>query len=150
MKKTAALLFFILSLIFTGCSKNYDEARLILIDDTVYLNNFIEALEQVDESQDFVVAIDEYRDTLTKFIPRFRAILNKYPELKGLQEENMPGDLKFYHKKKKLLLLRMRSAMMKMRRYAAEPEVAAALKRFYDTMSVLNEYETDYVFPILE
>ena len=59
---------YFLSLILFGCSKNNDEVRAILIDDNVYLRFYVEDLEKVENTQDFVKAIDDYRDTLAKFI----------------------------------------------------------------------------------
>lgn len=138
MKKVA--LFAVSALIlfagFVYSSGKYAEAKPIIKQMTVSLEQFITNLEKAENAGAVVSALDAYTDVMKKLAPKAKALLIKYPELKD--EKTHPEELKPLLKKMDELGKKMFGVMSKIQQFANDPQVKAANKRFMDTMAAMN------------
>ncbi len=98
------------------------------------IDNFVEDANNVKNASDAAEALNNYADEMEKIMPTLKKMGEKYPELKKSKSngENANPVIAEINKKMKNKIKEFIPAMIKLMRYANDPEVRKASKRLRD------------------
>ena len=120
-----SLLLFSL-LVISGCGNKYSDAEKVLKKQAEVFEDYIEAMDNVKNSDDMVKAISTFTNDMNDMIPKLQEISKKYPEFKD--KDDTPAELKDVIDKITVLSEKMSGVMMKNLQYMADPKVQKALQ----------------------
>ncbi len=126
---------FILGLVSCGGG----DAKSVLRDYINSMKSFGEDMNSADNAAEVAKALNDYSDNMESLIPKMKALSDKYPELKKMgSNSKLPEEFKEFETEMQEVATKMMGAFMKMSKYAADPKVAEANKRFMKTMQGLK------------
>jgi TolA-binding protein len=117
-------LFFV-GLIACGGGGKYADAREATEEMIDLMNDFADSLEKAEDGKTVVAAIEKFVDKFQAAQKKMEELSKKYPEFKG--QENSPEELKDLMPRLEEASNKMGSVMMKIAKFASDPEVAKAL-----------------------
>ncbi|MFC1764151.1 hypothetical protein ACFL6U_19015 [Planctomycetota bacterium] len=101
------------------------------------METYVAALDKAGSASDIAKAMNGFSDSIEKLVPKMKAVMDKYPELKG--KETMPEELKDLEDRSATATQKMMGAMMKIGPYMMDPEVKKAQERMSKTMAGLQD-----------
>ncbi len=126
---------FILGLIACGGG----DAKSVLRDYINSMKSFSEDMNSADSAGEVTKALNDFSDNMESIIPKMKTLSDKYPELKKMSSKgNLPEEFKEFETEMQEVATKMMGAFMKMGKYASDPKVAEANKRFMKTMQGLK------------
>lgn len=128
------VLFVFGSFVYGG---KYDEAKPLLDEMIKATTAFIAAMEKAGDAKGVSAALDDNTAAMQKIGPKVKKLLAKYPELKD--EKTHPEALKTRLKKMDDLTKKMIGALMKIGQYKDDSAVKDSLKRWEETMKLLDD-----------
>ena len=133
-----ALFMFLLGLAVYG-SGVYSEVKLLMEKVILSLEKLITGLEEAEDADDIVAALDNYTNEVLPLGPKMKELIKKYPELKELKDENnCPEELKPVMKKIEKLGERMVGGLAIVQEYANDAKVKEAQLRWLKAMAALE------------
>jgi soluble cytochrome b562 len=135
MKKLfPVVLIFALILSFVACGGG-NNPKAVMQQGVDALSDMVNALEKADSADAIADALNNYSDTMEKLAPKLKKITEDNPELKNMNKGGkVPDEYKDLQEQGKTLGMRMMSAFQKIAKYAQDPKVAEANKRFQTAM----------------
>jgi hypothetical protein len=117
----------------------YSEFKLLMEKVALSLEKLTIGLEQAEDADDVVAALDSYTTDILPLAPKMKALIKKYPELKELKDEKTyPEELKPVMQKIEKLGERMMVGFVKAQQYTNNPKVKAAQIRWLKAMAALE------------
>jgi hypothetical protein len=117
----------------------YSEVKSIMEKVVLSLEKLITGLEEAENADDIVAALDNYSNEILPLGPKMKELIKKYPELKELQDESTcPEELKPIMEKIDKLGKRMVGGVAKIQEYANDPKVKEAQIRWLKAMAALE------------
>ena len=130
------LLFFCLVVYGGGV---YSEFKLLMDKVVLSLEKLTIGLEQADDADDVVAALDGYTSDILPLAPKMKELIKKYPELKELKDKNTyPEELRPVMEKIEKLGERIMVGFVKVQQYTNDPKVKAAQMRWLKAMAALE------------
>lgn len=139
MKKFVSLstiAVFVIVLFACGGGGKYGDAKKAMENFISATEDFVAALENADDGKTVAAAINSYADVMKDVGAEMKALTEKYPELKD--QKNPPEELKDVAKKMEEVMPKMMGAMMKLAKYAEDPDVMAAQKKMQEAMATMG------------
>lgn len=139
MKKLFSVLVVGLLLIAFACGGGgkYADVKKVMQDNIDATEKFANSLEKADSADDVAAAINDYSDSMEKFIPKMKELQEKYSELND--PGKMPEDLKEIMEKMTALQTRMQGARAKIQQYGTDPKVQAASMKLMEVMTKMTK-----------
>ncbi|MGD2090648.1 MAG: hypothetical protein PVH61_31030 [Candidatus Aminicenantes bacterium] len=117
----------------------YSEFKLLMDKVVLSLEKLTIGLEQAEDADDVVAALDSYTSDILPLAPKMKELIKKYPELKELKDENTcPEELRPVMKKIDKLGERMVGGFVKVQQYTNDPKVKAAQIRWLKAMAAME------------
>ncbi len=85
--------------------------------------------DSVTDAKEAADALNNYADRLEEVVPKMKAVIEKYPELKTMKKQDMDPELVKINQKMSDYMKKIMTAMMKLMKYMNDPEVQKAQKR---------------------
>lgn len=98
--------------------------------------SFVAALEKSASADDVAAALNACAEKMTELAPKMKALVEKYPELKGSAEA--PAELKALDDRMKAMMQKMMQTMGKAAPYMSDPKVAAAQQKYAQAMAEMK------------
>ena len=139
MKKllmVAVLGVFVLS--FFACGGGGD-AKSVMRDYLDATKSFVESLKNANDAPVVVTALNSYSDKMEKLVPKMKALSEKYPELKTMGKDGkLPEAFKEFEAEMKEVMAGMMGSFANIGKFAQDPKVMEANKRFMKVMSAMK------------
>jgi len=120
----------------------YSEFKLLMDKVVLSLEKLTTGLEQAEDADDVVTALDGYTSDILPLAPKMKELIKKYPELKDLKDKNTyPEELKPVMEKIEKLGERILVGFVKVQQYTNDPKVKAAQIRWLKAMAALEELQ---------
>lgn len=129
MKKSTGFLISIILLsvvCLAACSSQYSDAKSTLEKQSEIFDDYIEAMNKVENSDDMVEAINDFTKDMKEIIPELKKIAKKYPELE--KQDDPPEALKETYEKISTVSKKISTAMMQHLKYISDPKVQKAIQ----------------------
>jgi len=143
MKKWVVWILFV-----AGCfglmvhgSDKYSKVKPIIKEMADTLEKFIVDLEKAENAGAVAEALDVYSKATVEIAPKVKKMMEKYPELKD--ETMRPKELKPLLDKMDELAKKLMGVYEKIGKYASDPKVKAATKRWEKAMALLDNGEEE-------
>jgi hypothetical protein len=117
-------------------SEKYADAKKVLTQFADLTEDYVKNLNSAEDAESVAKALDDYTTPMKDVVPELVKILKKYPELKD--ETTHPEELKPLMKRFNKVFQNLMAASAKVMKYANNPAVQEANKRYKDTMSALR------------
>ena len=120
------------SLLMASCGKGSrrDSPRAFMEKNLQVMEDFIVAMDQADQADQVVGAMDRYTREVEKLVPRIQAVNERYPEMAQIEETGVfPEEFKDLEEKFTAMGMKMMRAMVKAMQYGDDPKVQAAQER---------------------
>jgi len=138
MKKLFSVLAIGLLLMAYACGGG-DDPKSVMNDMLGVMDDFISDMGNADNADDVIAAMEKNVAAMKKLAPRVKAMQEKYPELKKMGPgTKMPEEFKEFEKKFEELGPKMLGIMGKMMKYAKDPKVMEASKKWQEAMSAMQ------------
>lgn len=121
---------------FYKSSEKYADAKKVLTKFADLTENYVKNLNSAENAGSVAKALDGYTTPMKDIMPEMVKILKKYPELKD--EKTHPEELKPLMKRFNKVFQNLIAASAKIMKYANDPAVQEANKRYKETMSALK------------
>lgn len=134
MKKLLILVtvgLFLLGMLACGGDK-YGEAKVVIEDMANALESFTADAEKIESADDAAKILEDFAEKMKGLSEKMKSLQEKYPEIKN--QKDVPEELKEGMKRLESIGPKLGGAMMKMAKYATDPKVIAAQKKFYEAM----------------
>jgi hypothetical protein len=132
----STLAIFVLMLFACGGGGKYADAKKAMENFISATEDFVADLEKADDGKSVAVAINSYAEVMKDVGAEMKALAEKYPEIKD--QKNPPEELKAVVKKMEEVMPKMMGAMMKLAKYAEDPDVMAAQKKMQEAMASMG------------
>ena len=126
------MVFFLIAFSSCGGGK-YSDVKPVIKKYTQETGKFVNALEKAESGNEVAAALKEYTKFMKEMKSKMEGFEKKYPELKGI--ENPPQELKAEAEEMRAVAMKMGSVMMKVMKYADDPEVQKAQEEFQKVMT---------------
>lgn len=134
MKKLFSLLVVGLFLLAYACGGGGDDPKSVISDYFDVMEGFVNGLEKADNADGVVAAIEKFAAKMKELKPRMMALEEKYPELKKMNQGQMPEEFKEFEGRFKELMPKLMGIFGKIAQYANDPKVQEAQKKLEEVM----------------
>ncbi|MBN1938090.1 MAG: hypothetical protein JW843_00790 [Candidatus Aminicenantes bacterium] len=114
----------------------YAEVGPVMDKFVVVNEKFLEALEKAASADDVVKAMDEITAATKEIAPKMKAIEEKFPEFKNMEEP--PAELKPFNDRIMAMMGRMMGAMEKIAPFMEDPKVKEAQARYEEAQNLIR------------
>lgn len=132
----STLAIFVFMLFACGGGGKYADAKKLMENFISATEDLVADLEKADDGKSVAAALTSYADIMKDVSVEMKAIAEKYPEIKD--QKNPPEELKEVVKRMEEVMPKMMSAMMKLAKYAEDPDVMAAQKKMQEAMASMG------------
>jgi hypothetical protein len=116
--------------------EKYADAKKVLTQFADLTEDYVKNLNSAEGAEIVAKALDGYTTPMKDVVPELVKILKKYPELKD--ETTHPEELRPLMKRFNKVFQNLIAASAKVMKYASDPAVQEANKRYKETMSALK------------
>jgi len=115
-----------------------DTPKSVMNDYFDLMDNYLNGMEKADSADDIVDVLETFSKKMETLAPRMKAIMEKYPELKGMKGGKLPEEYKDLNDRMQKMMPRMVGIFGKMMKYGNDPKVKEAQKKFQEAKSSLE------------
>ena len=138
MKKLFSVLAIGLLLMAYACGGG-DDPKTVMKDMLNLFDDLVGDLEKADDADAVVAALEKSAVAMKELAPRMKAAQEKFPALKDMKPgAKLPEEFKEFEKRFEELGPKMMGIMGKMMKYASDPKVTAAGKKWQEAMSAMK------------
>lgn len=135
MKKLFSLLVVGLFLLAYACGGGGDDPKSVMNEYFDAMDDLINGLDKARSADDVVAVMEKVAAKIKEMKPRLMALEEKYPELKKMKTEGkMPEEFKEFEARLKEMMPKMMGVFGKIAKYANDPKVLEAQKKFDEAM----------------
>ncbi|MBN1224665.1 MAG: hypothetical protein JXB23_15555 [Candidatus Aminicenantes bacterium] len=118
---------------FTACGGGkYGDAKKIVAKSNKVVEDFLGKLDKADNAKEVATALKGFAKAMKEIAPEMKKLQEKYPEM--AKSQSIPPELGEEGKKMMEVWSKMGMVMMKIQKYADDPEVQAAQQEFENVM----------------
>ncbi|MBT3294640.1 MAG: hypothetical protein HN919_22065 [Verrucomicrobia bacterium] len=121
------------AVVVSGCGSKYADVKKENAKFAKATEAYIAELEKADDAKSIAKAINGYADEMEGFLPKMKALSEKYPELEGGKE--LPKELEAALEESEAVGEKMASTFMKIMPHMTDPDVRKAQERLGTIMS---------------